>query len=100
MQERLNVRGFIVTGLLVVAFAFGVLLSTSVSKAQYMRTQVNECVAFCKYSGGHALCADSCINVPAGKSCTCACNADNLSGGECSSQCDYGVLDDSYCPGL
>jgi hypothetical protein len=101
MRERPDMRGLRLAVILVVVFTLGVLLSSGVSNAQYMRSDVTECRASCNYGAGHALCLDTCTNVPAGKSCTCTCNADNLiaSNGECSNQCDYGNQDDSYCPG-
>ena len=101
MQNRFDLRNLRLTAL-VVAFALGVLLSSAVSKAQYMLSTDISCQAQCiPPSTGHgsAVCPDTCTNVPAGQSCTCDCNSDNVgSGGECSVQCDYGNLGDSYCP--
>ena len=93
-RERLWMTGF-----LLVAFAFGLLLSSTVLNAQYMRSEVPYCQAPCAPPlHGSALCPDVCSGVPAGQDCTCLCSADNLSYGECSATCDYdGGGGDSYC---
>jgi len=100
MQNRFTVKDVRFV-LLPVVFMMGVLLSSAVTHAQYMRSSVNECKAACLSGGGNALCADSCVGVPAGKSCRCSCSADNLisSDGECTAGCDYGTADQSYCSG-
>jgi len=98
MPKKLDVQKLCITGFLFVAFALGLLLSSTVLNAQHMTSQIDYCQATCTPPArGFAPCPDICTGVPAGQSCTCLCSADNLSGGECYSTCDYGVGGDAYC---
>jgi hypothetical protein len=99
MLERSGMRGLWLKGVLAVAFALGVLFSTAISSAQYMRTTDIQCSAKCfpPFFGPPATCFDVCSGVHPGLSCTCTCNADEISGGYCQRSCDYGTLEDVQC---
>ena len=88
--------------ILLITFFFGSLLSCAISSGQYMTSHVDACRAPC-HTGEHpsiVACTDTCIGVPNGLNCTCVCNADNLSDGECYATCDYGYGDQTYCGGI
>jgi|SRR5580765_4909106 len=97
LENLLWKRLFLVLVFLGVSFLTG-----SIARAQFVSSQVTLCYALCSNPnerGGRcpsyfATCSENGTN-----NCTCTCFSDNLSDGECSTECDYppGNSYDSYC---
>jgi hypothetical protein len=91
--------------ILLLAFPLGILLASTVSRAQSAHSAVTTCFASCSDGMTRASCerddntGDSldCSGLGTNQICTCSCSADNLNNGECNSSCQDNTGSNKFC---